>query len=1078
MFRVCFALLIVAVVGYPEGAPCVDTPGHGQQQAWGLYSVTFPSSYAAGTPLTINVTGSNFAGIHMGVYKSTFLNTVGQMQLPSGEYRYACGSSTITQTNGNVNKAPRSFVWNPPATLGTGSVTLFAILLPNQNQYYKNSFTITEFIPPTPPSPPAPVPPQPADGTSTTLTARWSMAGVFPGSDPATLVFTLEIRQVGAQNFAQVAGAVNINATQATATGLTPFTAYEFRVLASSSAGASAYTDLNTLTTLSNTPQLPSMPLLSFVESNATGITLEWTASNLNGATFVGYKLQMARTSITPLSFSVVYNGNALRVSLNGLLFATNYTFQLSAVTFAGESPLDEKVLSTLVPRTCPSATASPCSGHGSCTDGTCRCERFFFGTDCSIVPSTSPIAMGSVGFFSFAVDGAYVWVGIENTQPLSAVAPTFSALMLNPTATDGMIGDCWMLFSDLRVENRRGIGKQRVPPLNTPSLLENVVSFPLASSVYAYFKRPLIPFTPSSDTPAIVNNGAVSHVSWSGGSVLGDGTPNTHTPANRGKVDVNFFSGSSTVLASTVTQYQLLAWLGGLVIIVITSTLFLRVAVCRKSAAGMLCLRRRLCTRSPQPYGCVRAVNALTHDAVSSFLDLTVGEMCVVVVYIAVWIVYFSLARPAYNDIGRDMIFVIGHLTAIHLTMTLLLVPKNSIWLYAIGIPFERAIRYHRWIARSTILLALVHGATMLNLSSSSLSVIFETIDTVEGKGNLYGVLAFLCFFVMGVFAFEPIRRHNFEVFQVTHGIFSILAWVFSMLHSNTTWKLLIAPVVLWFLDVVVFMASGSRKVKVISAQTLGDAGQRVTHLCLALQDGHMFYEAGQYCFLNCPQISSMQWHPISISSAHTSLGHFTFHIKDMGVGSWSNQLAGKVADLQSEAAQIKIAGPYGSMSVKLEDYPVIIMCAGGVGITPMMSTYMHLVEEHKAGRFSHLRRVELIWVCQDEVPLHKWFPKLQGTTGSPIFKVRYFATRGGQAPINVELTEVKENASASGSVAVQSGRPQFGAIFTDVCLHNSPERPDEVAVLSCGPAPMVIETQNAASNLHMHFHKETFLL
>jgi len=109
---------------------------------------------------------------------------------------------------------------------------------------------------------------------------------------------------------------------------------------------------------------------------------------------------------------------------------------------------------------------------------------------------------------------------------------------------------------------------------------------------------------------------------------------------------------------------------------------------------------------------------------------------------------------------------------------------------------------------------------------------------------------------------------------------------------------------------------------------------------------DGFNF-RPGQYAFLNIPQLSKFQWHPFSISS-NPSQHYISFHIKDMSKLSWTRRLAGLSMDgTFGPELVVNVDGPYGYPPDYL-DFEVLILVAGGVGITPVHSILMDLYQRH----------------------------------------------------------------------------------------------------------------------------------
>merc|ERR1711907_713169 len=121
--------------------------------------------------------------------------------------------------------------------------------------------------------------------------------------------------------------------------------------------------------------------------------------------------------------------------------------------------------------------------------------------------------------------------------------------------------------------------------------------------------------------------------------------------------------------------------------------------------------------------------------------------------------------------------------------------------------------------------------------------------------------------------------------------------------------------------------------------------------------------YGVGQYCFLNIPAISTLEWRPFSISSAPMD-GSLTFHIKSMGSGTFTGRVQelAAVLDMQrlecgdgvaptgSYGLGLSIDGPYGR-TLAFKEYSSLLLIGGGIGITPLHCMYRELaVSDAKA--------------------------------------------------------------------------------------------------------------------------------
>jgi len=143
---------------------------------------------------------------------------------------------------------------------------------------------------------------------------------------------------------------------------------------------------------------------------------------------------------------------------------------------------------------------------------------------------------------------------------------------------------------------------------------------------------------------------------------------------------------------------------------------------------------------------------------------------------------------------------------------------------------------------------------------------------------GTLYGLTGQLLVIIMVlIYASSTAsyrRSANFTVFWYTH-MFFIPFYVLMLLHGKNFW--------LWFLPVG-FLYVAERVLKNLRSATHSRL-KRVQILpgkvvVLELEKPNFEYLAGQYAFINCPEISRSEWHPFTISSSPED-ELLSFHIK-----------------------------------------------------------------------------------------------------------------------------------------------------------------------------------------------------
>lgn len=162
----------------------------------------------------------------------------------------------------------------------------------------------------------------------------------------------------------------------------------------------------------------------------------------------------------------------------------------------------------------------------------------------------------------------------------------------------------------------------------------------------------------------------------------------------------------------------------------------------------------------------------------------------------------------------------------------------------------------------------------------------------------------------------------------------------------------------------------------------------------------------AGQYIFLNCPEVSYWQWHPFTLTSApeedfisvHVRIvGDFTTQLakalgcnldkKDKGAAAPGDTGAEVVPPpLNQVLPRVMIDGPFGSASEDVCNYEVSVLVGAGIGVTPFASIlktiwyHINYPDQHNkrgGGRVNRLSKVYFFWICRD-YDQFEWFQSL----------------------------------------------------------------------------------------------------
>ncbi len=510
----------------------------------------------------------------------------------------------------------------------------------------------------------------------------------------------------------------------------------------------------------------------------------------------------------------------------------------------------------------------------------------------------------------------------------------------------------------------------------------------------------------------------------------------------------------------------------------------------------------------------------------------------------------------------------VLGHLTTLGMSLLIVPVMRNGVIEAVFGVPFERAVKYHRWLGTLTYLLVTGHfllwaikwgiegtlGHNLFTINDLTLSTdLAGGADPVKHADNFTIGFTFLAWIALSVSVFLAVfaRHKAFEVFYNVHVYVGIVFYAVALTHAWTSWYYISAPLILWYCD---------RAHRVYAQQTGACTAHsatynreaRVTTLVLPASSLTNAHQPGQFIWLCVPAVDVAQWHPFTIASPPTDghgtpATHMTLRIRDMGDDTWTHMLAQRVAANPVHGAlppvlspapsadsgsvnkaldstdgmkdglltgdglsaaptsgtplAVLVDGPYGQPVSHL-DSPRVLLAAGGIGITPMLSMAEEILHQDKAGTpLGCVRQVTLVWCARERELLAAFAPQLLAmvthTGGAVKFNVQLYLTQGASGVIG--------KPAATGETEVYSalGSPEWQAL-SETCLHSGrPNWPQVMQAVEeggqvggsdadpllgpkaiahgcfgsvCGPAALVDAVSAATASRGWGFHFEEF--
>jgi predicted ferric reductase len=482
--------------------------------------------------------------------------------------------------------------------------------------------------------------------------------------------------------------------------------------------------------------------------------------------------------------------------------------------------------------------------------------------------------------------------------------------------------------------------------------------------------------------------------------------------------------------------------------------------------------------------------------------LELKAGDL-LITLPIAVFFIGVNALNASQAEVGGS-----GGAAAIIMILPFAFaVRNNSVLLTLTGISFERALFYHKFFGAVAWIVSGLHGLAYLLAVKSSKGRRLQTrpdestSDTAASPSvftvEFTGALTFYFLSALLFFSFYKIRRHFFELFLRFHWILFLLIIVFGVMHGAGLMLVGFAP---WLLDLVfrfaVITPRNSRRIQP-SQVSVAQVSRDIVRIQFPRNTG-FHYEPGQYVFLCLPAIAWLEWHPFTIASApHEPM--VTLFIKVQG--DWTKKLAAYVAKNPSSSSSMTVLldGPYGALSVELDQYANVLFVSGGIGVTPMLSIANALYEE-RVDRVVPIQKAWFLWSVREretiqalglETSTHNpksWILPVVASPGSSNSKAHdAFYTEFFLTTSSPDLTHPVDQQLAN--CLQYNRRPEIAKTLQElgqIALegHRSTSKPARVAVLVCGPAAMVVDvirqSMKVAKELNgrvvFDVHQETF--
>ncbi|KAM4748977.1 dual oxidase 1-like [Rhinophrynus dorsalis] len=416
--------------------------------------------------------------------------------------------------------------------------------------------------------------------------------------------------------------------------------------------------------------------------------------------------------------------------------------------------------------------------------------------------------------------------------------------------------------------------------------------------------------------------------------------------------------------------------------------------------------------------------------------------------------------------------------------------------------IPFDAAVDFHRLIAVTALVLAIVHTlghlVNVFILSKTPISILSCLFPEVfiddgsefppkyywwffESVPGLTGVLLLAVMALMYVFSCLHFRRVSFRGFWITHHlyvVFYILIIIhgsFALIQQPRFHIFFIAPAIIYVGDKLISLSRKKSEINVLEVQKLPSD---VVHLKFQ-RPSEFDYKSGQWVRIACLDLGTNEYHPFTLTSAPHE-DSLSLHIR--AVGPWTTRLRELYsAHIMEEMTlpKLYLDGPFGEGHQEWNKFEVSVLVGGGIGVTPFASILKDLVFKSSVNSRIHCKKVYFIWVTRTQRQF-EWLTdiirEVEENDQRELLSVHIYITQLAEKfdfrttmlyICERHFQKVRNQSLLTGLRSVTHfGRPPFVGFFNSL-LEVHPEV-KKIGVFSCGPPGMTKNVENACRKLN----------
>ncbi len=409
---------------------------------------------------------------------------------------------------------------------------------------------------------------------------------------------------------------------------------------------------------------------------------------------------------------------------------------------------------------------------------------------------------------------------------------------------------------------------------------------------------------------------------------------------------------------------------------------------------------------------------------------------------------------RPTGREFWRDLSVGLGYTGFAMIGLQFVLTARVKL----IKAPFGSDIVYYFHHKASIVLFVLValHPLILFVFNPQTLNLLNLIKAPWAARFGVTAVVAMALLIILSIWRKK--LKIEYDKWRIWHGILATAGIALAMIHIelrgyylNTLWKQLFwgayglfwVGLMAWVrvIKPLILMKKAFTVEKVVA-----ERGNAFSLVLKAPKNARFHFQPGQFAWLTIWDSPLKDHeHPFSISSSAEETDRLTFTIKELG------DFTSRIKTINA-GQHVYVDGPFGGFSIDRHPHAQeIVLIAGGIGITPMMSMLSTLADRG------------------DQRPLTLIYANKTMEAATFLEEIETLTTK-----LNLTLVHVPE-------IPPEGWQGESGFVNAQILDKYLPKNRtrDRVEIFICGPGPMMNAVEKALEQIGVpigDFHSERF--